>query len=277
MLKEAVRSYWDQQPCGTQFTALPWGTADFFAEVERFRYSVQPFMHRLIGFERYAGKRVLEIGCGLGTDLLQFARHGAQVTGIDLSPKSVSLTQQRFALEGRSGTFLVADAEALPFPEASFDVVYSFGVLHHTPDIEKAIAEIFRVLAPGGELILMLYHRHSLHVWLGTPLFVAQQQRQQQHRAGIRLFWAVCRELLRNWQSWQAEWVRVYDGEANPLGRAFSRREIRTLLRDFCDLRIHLCDPIRRRFPRWVNVLNQRIFAPLAGFYVLARARKPLQ
>lgn len=274
MLKEAVQCYWDRQPCGTQFTDLPWGTQEFFAEVERFRYHVQPFMHRLIGFERYAGKRVLEIGCGLGTDLLQFARAGAQVTGIDLSPRSIELTRQRFAAEGLPGTFLVADAEALPFEAACFDVVYSFGVLHHTPAIERAVREIHRVLVPGGELILMLYHRHSLHVWLGTPLYTAQRLQQERQLRGIRLVWHTVQELLHRGSWWQAEWVRIYDGEDNPLGRAFSRTEVRALLRDFRALRFQLCDPIRRRFPGWLNWLNQRFLAPLAGFFLLVRAHK---
>ncbi len=274
MLKAQVQHYWDRQPCGTQFTDLPWGTAEFFAEVERFRYSVQPFMHRLIGFQHYAGKRVLEVGCGLGTDLVQFARAGARVTGIDLSPRSIELTRQRFALEGLPGTFLVADAEQLPFEAESFEVVYSFGVLHHTPDIARAIAEIHRVLVPGGELILMLYHRHSLHVWLGTPLYVAEQLHRQHRLRGARLLWQTARELLQNGSRWQAEWVRVYDGAENPLGRAFSRSELRRLLHDFRTVHFRLCDPIRRRFPGWVNRVNQFIVAPVAGFFVLARAFK---
>lgn len=276
MLKEVVREYWDHQPCGTQFTTLPWGTPEFFAEVERFRYSVQPFMHRFIQFHRYRGRRILEIGCGLGTDLLQFARQGALVTGVDLSPQSLQLAQQRFELEGLPGTFVVADAENLPFPAASFDVVYSFGVLHHTPHIEQAIAEIHRVLVPGGELILMLYHRHSMHVWLGTPLYIGQQLRRQGGYKGIRLAWHILQELLRRYQWWAAEWVRVYDGSENPLGKAFSRKEVRILLRDFHGIRFRLCDPIRRRFPPWINWLNQRFTAPLAGFYLLVWARKPL-
>ncbi len=269
-LKTQVRRYWDEQPCGTKFTELPWGSPEFFAQVKHFRYTVQPFMHRLIGFERYRGKRLLEIGCGLGTDLAEFARNGALVTGIDLSPQSLELARRRFELEGLPGKFLVADAEQLPFPDASFDAVYSFGVLHHTPNIERAIAEIHRVLIPGGELIVMLYHRHSLHVWLGTPLYAAAQLHRSSPAALLRL----PLELLQRWHFWAAEWVRVYDGTANPLGRAYSRAELRRLLSQFRDVRFQLCDPVRRRFPRWVNWLNQRVLSRVAGFYLLARAWK---
>jgi len=273
MLKEEVRRYWDRQPCGTQFTQLAWGTPEFFAEVERFRYWVQPFLPRLVRFEQYRGKRVLEVGCGLGTDLLQFARAGAFVTGVDLSSESIRLARQRFALEGLAGEFLVADAEHLPFEDASFDVVYSFGVLHHTPHIGQAMREIHRVLVPGGELIMMVYHRRSLHVWVGTPLYILHRLRQQGMR-GIGLVGAVVRELFRRGSWWQSEWVRVYDGESNPLGRALTRRELRALLQGFRVLRFRLCDPVRRRFPGWINWLNQRFLAPWAGFYLMVWARK---
>lgn len=172
-LKRRVREYWNARPCGTQFTSLEPGTKEFFDEVERFRYRAQPFMDRVAGFRRYRGKDLLEIGCGLGTDLLQFARGGARVTGVDLTENSVDLVRRRFALERLPVNALMADAENLPFPDGTFDVVYSFGVLHHTPDTQSAVEQIHRVLKPRGTAIVMLYHRHSLRVWLGIPLFAA--------------------------------------------------------------------------------------------------------
>ncbi|MEX2116102.1 MAG: class I SAM-dependent methyltransferase, partial [Bacteroidota bacterium] len=134
LLKREVQAYWDAHPCGTQFTDLEWGSREFFEQVETFRYTLQPFMDRIMRFKEYKGKRLLEIGCGLGTDLLQFARAGAHVTGIDLTPASIDLARKRFSLYGIPADLQVADAENLPFPDESFDVVYSFGVLHHTPD-----------------------------------------------------------------------------------------------------------------------------------------------
>jgi len=169
-LKEEVKRYWDSHPCGTQFTHLEWGSKKFFDEVERFRYWVQPFMHRLMEFNNFKGKKLLEIGCGLGTDLLQFARGDAFVTGLDLAPMSVQLLKNRFALYGYKVDARVNDAENLPFEGNTFDVVYSFGVLHHTPNTQRAINEIYRVLKPSGRFIIMLYHRNSLHVYLGAPI-----------------------------------------------------------------------------------------------------------
>ena len=116
-LKARVRSYWDAHPCGTQFTDGPWGTAEFFAAVRDERYLRQPFMAEAVGFSRYPGKDLLEIGCGLGTDLREFARGGARVTGLDLTPAGVGLARKRFALEGVPGRFLVGDdnRKLIPF------------------------------------------------------------------------------------------------------------------------------------------------------------------
>jgi len=255
LLKREVQAYWDAHPCGTQFTDLEWGSREFFEQVEKFRYDLQPFMHRMIRFDAYKGKRLLEIGCGLGTDLLQFARAGAQVTGIDLTPASVDLARKRFSLYGIPGDFQVADAENLPFPDESFDVVYSFGVLHHTPDTQRAIDEAYRVLRPGGEIVVMLYHKWSVHVLLGVPLWV-----------------------LRNSFSWVRrrvspfkDWIRIYDGLENPLGKAYSKGELRFMFRQFRDLTFDLCDPIRRRFSATLNWTNQRFFSHRLGFYLIIR------
>ena len=167
-LKDQVREYWNAHPCGTQFTHLEWGSKEFFAEVERFRYETQPFMSEIIGFDRYPGKRLLEVGCGLGTDLLQFAKGGALVTGVDLTPQSIELVKRRFALDGLAVDARVSDAENLPFDDASFDVVYSFGVLHHTPNTQKAIDEVYRVLKPGGKIIIMHGQADQLIMTEGT-------------------------------------------------------------------------------------------------------------
>src|SRR5262249_9880779 len=122
------------------------------------------------GFDKYAGKKLLEIGCGTGTDLLQFARGGAVVTGVDLTPRSIEIAQRRLEIYGQNGQFSQGDAENLEFADESFDVVYSFGVIHHTPDTERAVQEIHRVLKRGGKAIVMIYHRSSLYYWLGLML-----------------------------------------------------------------------------------------------------------
>ena len=127
-----------------------------FQQVREFRTDTQEFVYRAVDFRQFAGKRMLEVGCGLGSDLLHAASLGANVVGFDLSRRSVGLARRHFALAGVDGQFVHGDAEGLPFGDDSFDVVYSFGVLHHTPDTQKAIDECLRVLKPGGQMVLML-------------------------------------------------------------------------------------------------------------------------
>jgi SAM-dependent methyltransferase len=255
-LKQQVREYWNAHPCGTQFTHLEWGSKQFFDEVERFRYATQPFMRTMMEFDNFRGKRILEIGCGLGTDLLQFARSGAVVTGVDLTPASVELVRRRFALEALPVDAQVADAEHLPFADASFDVVYSFGVLHHTPNTQKAIDEVYRVLKPGGRIIIMLYHKDSIHVFLGAPLYRLSHKLRSGPRSLIE------------------DWVRVYDGAENPLGKAYSKAELRTMFSHFKGLSFAACDPIRRRYPIAVNWLNQKVLGRRWGFWMVIKGSK---
>src|SRR5688572_21519530 len=166
--KLRAREQWGQDPCGAEYDrAHELGTREFFDSVERHRYTeYAPWMPRLMEFDKFGGKRLLEIGCGMGTDLLQFARGGANCTGIDLTPRSVEITRHRFNLYSTNGTFMISDGERLPFRSESFDVIYSNGVLHHTPDTAGAIREVHRVLRPGGIAKVMLYHRNSLNYWI---------------------------------------------------------------------------------------------------------------
>jgi ubiquinone/menaquinone biosynthesis C-methylase UbiE len=159
--KEEIRAFWDGKPCGSKHAGAPEGTPDYFAQVESRRQELEPFIDGFADFGRATRKRVLEIGVGLGTDFVRFARAGAIVTGVDLSPHAVELVRQRLEQEGLEGRLEVADAEHLPFPDGNFERVYSWGVLHHAPDTRAAAAEAIRVLAPGGELCAMLYARHS--------------------------------------------------------------------------------------------------------------------
>jgi len=253
--KEQVRAYWNEHPCGTQFTESEWGTAEFYEAVNEERWRRQPFMAEAVGFTRYPDRDLLEIGCGLGTDLSQFACGGARVTGLDLTVRSVGLAARRFATEGREGRFLVGDAENLPFPDASFDVVYSFGVLHHTPEPPRAFAEIRRVLRPGGELVVMLYHSQSSHYYVGYPLELLSRLRRGQRWIG------------------RSEYFRIYDGDENPLGKAYSRREVRHLLEGFEIIDQRSYETWRPRLGRTSN----RVLLALGrrfGFYLITRARK---
>ena len=160
--KESVKQYWDAIPCGTGGIKQPVGTFEYYEAINDRRNRLDPLIAHYAKFEKWSGREVLEIGCGVGSDLVRFAKAGALVKGIDLSPKSVGIAKARLSLYKCGGEAYVADAENLPFKDDEFTLVYSWGVLHHTPDIDKAISEIHRVLKPKGEVCVMLYHKPSL-------------------------------------------------------------------------------------------------------------------
>ncbi len=170
--KLRAREQWGGDPCGAVHgREREFGSRKFFDDVERHRYEeYAPWMRETMGFDKFAGARLVEVGCGMGTDLLQFARGGARVTGVDLTPRSVGISQHRFRLYEMPADFALADAERLPFADDSFDVFYSNGVLHHTPETSAAIREAHRVLKPGGTAKVMLYHRNSWNYWVELML-----------------------------------------------------------------------------------------------------------
>lgn len=162
--RDEARKLWNAFPCGGLQTSRH--DREYFDRVEAERYEIQYWQHDFFRFADFAGKRVLEIGVGHGTDLKQFARAGAKCFGIDLADTHLRLAALNFANEGLSADLRKADAARLPFPDASFDCVYSFGVLHVIPDVENALAEIRRVLKPGGVLMAAVYHLWSIHTAL---------------------------------------------------------------------------------------------------------------
>src|SRR5207253_169583 len=166
-LKAQVRDFWNQLSCDTQVATAGKFSREYFEQIESFRYRDQPFIHGFAQFTRYHRKRVLEVGFGAGTDFIQWLRAGALASGIDLTDEALeNLTRRIEAYQlPAPEQILVADAEQLPFESDSFDLGYSFGVLHHSPETEKAIEELVRVIAPGGEIKIMLYNRHSIYVF----------------------------------------------------------------------------------------------------------------
>lgn len=166
---DRVREYWNRRPCNLRHSQAPVGSREYFDQVEARKYMVEPHIPGFAEHARWAGKRVLEIGCGLGTDTINFARAGASVTAIDLSSTSLELAQQRarvFDVADRI-TFLEADAERLSEyvkPEA-YDLIYSFGVIHHSPHPERILDELRQhFVGPQSTVKLMVYHRHSWKV-----------------------------------------------------------------------------------------------------------------
>ena len=158
-----VKTYWDNRPCNIRHSNKDIGTKEYFDEVEARKYFVEPHIPGFADFEKWSGKKVLEIGCGIGTDAVNFARAGADYTAVELSKESMAIAKSRFDVYGLSGTFIEGNAENLSqlLDGETFDLVYSFGVLHHTPEPLKAFQEIRKIIQPGGELRIMLYARNS--------------------------------------------------------------------------------------------------------------------
>jgi SAM-dependent methyltransferase len=161
--KDLVHDYWNRRSCGTDVARSLKFSREYFEEIEAYRYAKEPEIFSFAQFTRFHGRRVLEIGIGAGTDFLQWVRAGAQAHGVDLTEESIANVRERLAVYGlRAAEVRQADAEALPYAEGTFDLVYSWGVLHHTPDTARALREAVRVLAPGGLAKVMLYNRRSI-------------------------------------------------------------------------------------------------------------------
>jgi SAM-dependent methyltransferase len=160
--KAEVRRFWDAASCGEVYAAGGSATERLDRQAEA-RGRLEPYIRDFARFGEGAGQDVLEIGVGMGADHLEWARSRPHyLAGIDLTPRAVTWTAQRLGAHGLESDLREADAEKLPFPDCSFDIVYSWGVLHHSPDTPRAFLEAHRVLRPGGALRVMIYHRPSI-------------------------------------------------------------------------------------------------------------------
>lgn len=263
--KKRAREQWTGDPAGAVYgREHEFGTREFFDAVERHRYrEYAPWMPRVMGFDQFAGQRLLEVGCGMGTDLLQFARGGARVTGVDLTPRSIEISRHHLKLYGQNGEFALSDAENLPFADESFDAVYSNGVLHHTPDTAGAVRELHRVLKPGGLARVMLYHRNSWNYWFEIIL----------HRGLLR------GQLLRGQSAEEimSSYIEVSERAARPLVKVYSRKQARKLFSMFRDVKIEVEQLARGEFPFVGRLFPDRFLRRLArtiGWNVIISARK---
>lgn len=248
-----VHAYWSEYVNDTEVTNLPAGSPEFFDALERYRYDKIDYLEDYVDFPRFRGKKVLEVGCGVGIDTLQFARAGAEVTAIDLTQNAVDLARANLARAGLQAAIQLGNAEALDFPAESFDAVYSHGVLHHTVDTRQSVQEVHRVLRTGGVAIIMLYNKYS---WLnlvaalsGTPIENAEKDA--------------------------------------PIVRRYSTRECRKLFGRFRNVEIHV-DRFPKRTVKFDNIfakLNNWILVPFFewlprpvkqpfGWHIMIRATK---
>lgn len=254
---DAVRSFWEANPVCAKDIPFEIGSPAYFARFDRLRGAIEDaaFGREYYQFENYRGRRVLDVGSGNGYILSHYASHGADVTGVDITQAGVDLCRKRFDLQKLSGTFQVADAERLPFPDNTFDLVCSMGVLHHTPRTDAAVAELRRVLKPGGRVNLMLYHRNSVLYRFKFPI--------------LRVLTGKSLQQL----------VNEVDGAGNPKGDVYSRNDMRSLLRDFEAVNV-----FTRIIHGWMTLpvvgrfLPDALFRPLEsrwGWFLYANGIKP--
>jgi len=162
---DRVREYWNQHIHDLEITKHPVGSRGFFDDLDQYHFEKLHHLLRLVNFDGYRGRRVLEVGCGAGVDLARFAKGGASVVGVDLSSSAIDLARANFEQQGLTGDFRVADGEALPFEDNSFDLVCAHGVVQYTADPKRLVEECRRVLKPGGEAVFQVYNRVS---WLNA-------------------------------------------------------------------------------------------------------------
>lgn len=289
------RRFWSDQPPGLKW--LPGSredpvTTERYQAVRETRYRLEPHLEELAGFESSGGRVVVEVGCGIGTDGTRFLQGGATYLGLDESDTAVKMARQTFDLLGLGGEVVAADATALPIQDASVDVVYSNGVLHHVEDTEAAVAEIHRVLRPGGHCVVMLYHRSSLNYRFnilvlrrlgalallapgaarvigrvtGEPPAILEGHRYLLRRHGLR--YLTDRQLFLSNNT---------DGPGNPLSKVYSEGEARRLFGRFQRVQTQVRYLNLRTLPALDRLLPDRLKARLArrwGWHLFVRATR---
>lgn len=269
---QKVKEYWDRRPCNIRHSSKPVGSIDYFNEVEARRDFVEPHIRQFAEFSRWKGKRVLEIGCGIGTDAINFARAGAKVTAVELSQKSLKIAKQQakvFGLQDKI-VFYQGDAEHLTdfVPKAPYNLIYSLGVIHHTPHPEKVIEQMQNYMRPGSTIKLMVYYRYSWKVlWILLTF-------------GHGQFWRI-NELVARHSEAQT---------GCPITHLYSRRQMRSLLNDFkiVDMWIDHIFPYRiadytqyhyRKvwYFRWMPKLLFQWLKQNFGWHLMVTAQIPIQ
>lgn len=265
--KQAVHDFWNAASCGEVY-ATGREAKERFENHRAARYRLEPYIADFAGFADGRGKEVLEIGVGMGADHVEWAKAVPRcLQGVDLTPRAVELTCERLAAYGLTSNVRVADAEDLPFPDNSFDLVYSWGVLHHTPDTARAFREVRRVLRPGGAVRIMIYHRHSIVGFLLWLRYAAARG-----RLGLRLDEVYSRHL-------ESPGTKAYTvAEGRGLAEGLSAVDVRVQL-SFGDLlegavgqrhRGAVLSLAKALWPRW---LIKRLFGR-CGMCLLIRGRK---
>jgi len=291
LAQRRVREHWDRQPCDSELSGREPTSREFYLEVERQRYALQPHILECHSWIDWRGQQVLEVGAGIGTDARRLIGGGARYTGINIDRGSTEAAARALRLFALPGVVLQRDACALDFSDGVFDVVYSFGVLQHIPEAGRAVAEIERVLAPGGQLLVMLYNRSSINYaleimflrrlglrLLAIPGMIGLFSRLGLPRAKLERHLAIHRERVR---MSPGEWLsRNTNGPDYPWCRVYSAREAEALLSRFEILRheVHFFDQrhwgvLGRLLPAWLR----RALGRLWGWHRILLVRKPVR
>jgi SAM-dependent methyltransferase len=286
------RGFWTEYQPGFRASDAPVGSPAFFADVEARRYALEPEIPELVRFECWTGRDVLEAGCGIATDGMRFVRAGARYTGVDFSPTALALARRRLALEGGGARFVQASVTELPFPDGSFDLVYSNGVIHHLPGTAEVIREFHRLLRPGGTAIVMVYHRRSLNFYVSIMavrrLFAALLLLPGTDRAIARATGEAPevlrghRELLReHGLGYLADPARFLshntDGPGNPLSKAYTAANLRRAFAPFSEVRSDVRFLNLRAYPlgeRLERLAAVRALGRRYGWHLWVRATK---
>lgn len=261
--KDQVQDQWNEDACGSHYVEkAKEGTLEWYLEAEQYRYGVYgPWMPKVMEFDRHAGKKVIEIGGGMGTDLAQFASNGAIVTDFDLSAGHLEHARRNFRLRGLKGEFVHGDGENIPFPDNTFDVVYSNGVIHHTPDTAGVVRHMRRILKPGGKAIIMVYAEDSWHYWREQVIRLGIENG---NLAGRSMGWIMSGSVEKSTKG------------QRPLVKVYTRARLRKLFEDAGFERISIVQRqmVKGELPRILDWVPVSIAGRIAGWNLILKACK---
>jgi ubiquinone/menaquinone biosynthesis C-methylase UbiE len=294
-----VSAFWGTEACGTHFVAESKDLSDFYEKFREQRYRTEWHIPMLVPFAEAKGKSVLEIGTGNGADAVMFAQNGAHYTGVDLTETALEATRRHFEVLNLTGSFQRENAETLSLPDQSFDWVYSHGVLHHTPNTQKAIDEVWRVLKPNGRAIIMLYHKQSFNYYIRIMLYMrarvlvkilsrlgnwnSDRAKLNEGIIGVRgnqrqEVWNIHYQnfLKRGWSYLKAENFvhHCTDGPECPVAYAFSKKEAKQLFAKFREVRFRVAHFPLRRYSQAIPFWLEKLLAEKAGWYLFVFAMK---
>ncbi len=294
-----INEFWNTEACGTHFITDAEDEKQFFEQYTKFRYETEWHIPLYIPFTEFKNKKILEIGCGNGADGVMFARNGGIYTGVDITHAAIKATSRHFELLGLKGNFQIENAENLSFKDNSFDLVYSYGVLHHTKNPKNAFQEVYRVLKTDGKAILMLYHKNSFNYYVRIMGYMR-----------IRLIFKIFKEKLlsrkhlinkpingirgnqtnKNWDIHYQNFLRYgwkylvpsnfvhhcTDGPECPFAYVYTKKDIKQELKMFSDVQFKVVHfPLNKyKLGKLIPRKIEEYLSSKFGFYLLIFAKK---